>query len=102
MIISRRKLVDYLLSTTHPVGKFKARIFQEWGFYETNVDVLENSLKTIARTQEVNKTTTSSYGTKYIVTGRIKTPTGSTITLQTVWILEPVQENPRFVTAYPV
>jgi len=30
--VPKRKLVDYLLSTTHPFGRYKARVFIRYGF----------------------------------------------------------------------
>jgi len=35
--VPREKLVEYLLSETHAVGKSKARFFRGFGFDETNV-----------------------------------------------------------------
>lgn len=34
--IDERKLTDYLLSMTHPIGRFKAKFFQSVGFEASN------------------------------------------------------------------
>ena len=36
--IDVRKIRDYLLSKTHPVGRFKARVFGAVGFHDTQTD----------------------------------------------------------------
>jgi len=40
-------------------------------------------------------------GIKYIVDGRLSTPSGKKVTVRTVWIVDKGSENPRLVTAYP-
>ena len=96
------KLLDYLLSEKHPVGRAKARFLREAGFDETNVELLEHGLLEIAQSGQVLEAQSSPYGTKYIVQGTIHAPQGERITLQTIWIIEVGQNRPRFVTAYPI
>jgi hypothetical protein len=96
------KLVDYLLSPTHPVGKSKAQFFAAFGFDATNAAELEWQLITIAHTEDVHQTTSSPYGEKYVVRGILQAADGRQATIATVWIIEPGTERPRFVTAYPV
>jgi len=43
----------------------------------------------------------TSFGQKFIVDGQIITPVGKNILLRTAWIIEPDDERPRFITAYP-
>ena len=40
-------------------------------------------------------------GAMHVVVGDSTTPTGRMIRLRTVWIVEPADPRPRFVTAYP-
>lgn len=102
VIISREKLIDYVLSETHATGKFKARFFRKLGFDETNVPLFEKTLRKIAKSQEVADIISSEYGTKYIIDGEIDTPRGKTTRIRTIWIIEKGQISPRFVTVYPV
>ncbi|MDZ7369526.1 MAG: hypothetical protein ONB43_27270 [candidate division KSB1 bacterium] len=95
------KLKDYLLSETHIVGKSKARFLRAFGFDETNVDLLEQGLLTIAQTQEVNEVVSSPHGKKYVIDGSLETPIGNFINMRTVWIMDKGQNRPRFVTAIP-
>jgi hypothetical protein len=100
--VPREKLVDYLLSETHAVGKSKARFFRGFGFDETNVTQLEQALLTIARRENVRDVNTSSHGVKYVIDGSIQTPNGAIVRIRTVWIIETEQDKPRFVTAHPL
>lgn len=100
--IPAAKLTEYLLSKTHAVGRTKARFFRSLGFDEVNVVRLEAALLTIARTEPVVDMVTSVHGTKYVIDGPLETPNGLVVRVRTVWVVEPGQDAPRFVTAYPV
>ncbi len=100
--IPSAKLLEYLLSPTHTVGKAKAKFFRYYGFDETNIRLLEQGLLTIARTSEVQEKMISPYGMKYILEGELPTPNLVVVRLQTIWIIEREWNNPRFVTAYTV
>ncbi len=63
---------------------------------------LEALLLQIAREHYVRDSITTSFGTKYVVEGAIRTPTGQNARLCTVWIVEPPDDRPRFVTAFPL
>jgi hypothetical protein len=96
------KLVNYLLSPSHPVGGPKARFFRSAGFDETNVASLEQALIDIARSEDVTEVEQTGHGTKYAVEGDIQTPSGGVRRIRTVWIIDAGQTRPRFVTAYPL
>lgn len=100
--IPRAKLVDYLLSPTHPEGAAKARFFEAHGYRRTSPEDLEATLRDVARTGDVVETVRSRYGRKYIVEGTVRTPAGPLIRLRAVWIVPVDEWSPRFVTAYPV
>lgn len=100
--ISEEKLNEYILSETHTVGKLKAKFFRATGFDETNMSILKKSLLDIAHLQEVSEITTSPYGKKYVIDGKIQSPSGKVIKVRTIWIIETGQKFPRFVTTYPV
>jgi hypothetical protein len=97
--IPPEKLTGYLLSETHVVGKTKARFFRAYGYNDDNVHLLEQGLLQIARNNEIAEETTSPHGTG--VQGTLSTPRGPVVIVHTVWIIEPEDERPRFVTAYP-
>ncbi|MBI4825052.1 MAG: hypothetical protein HY807_01330 [Nitrospirae bacterium] len=96
------KLLNYLLSETHPIGKSKSKYLRSFGFNETNINLLKYQLTAIAQSEEVKEGISSPHGVKYIIDGFIKTPEGSSINMRTVWIIDKGKTHPRFVTAYPV
>ena len=99
--IPEPKLTKYLLSETHAVGKAKAIYFRLLGYTEANADQLANSLLMIAKSEGEIQETVTPYGTKYIVEGEIIAPDGTNARIRTVWVIEPHDKRPRFVTAYP-
>jgi len=99
--VPREKLVDYLLCETHPTGASKADFFRGLGFREHTASQLEEELLNVANGNDVEESEVSPYGTKYVVIGEIVTPIHRRARVRTVWIIEPPDERPRFVTAYP-
>lgn len=95
------KLTEYLLSETHAVGRSKAKFFRMHGFTEYNVEMLEEGLLAIARSEPTIEVNPSPYGTKYVIEGSMETPNGAFIRVRTVWIIEAEEDRPRFVTAHP-
>ena len=100
-VIAPAKLKDYILAELHPEGGPKARFFRSFGFDESNLDILEQGLLAIVQAEEVRSFKTSPHGTKYVIRGQLQTPVGRTICVDTVWIIDTKQRQPRFVTAYP-
>ena len=100
-IVDERKLLDYLLSETHPVGNAKARYFKKLGFSYNNAEELRHVLLKIANSAHVDQEINTAYGTKYIVKGDLSTSSGKIYSIVTIWIIEKNDINPRFVTAYP-
>lgn len=100
--IPASKLLDYLLSQTHPIGKTKAQYLRAVGFDKSNADLLRQGLMNLARTEEIKESITSPHGVKYIIDGAIQTPAGVYINMRTIWIIDNDQTYPRFVTAYPI
>ena len=100
-IIPPRKVAEYLLQPMHPTGGPKARFFLGLGFTPERSEDLLNALGHIAETGLVVETVGTPFGTKYVVTGRLKTPLGQGEPVTTVWIILAGEDIPRFVTAYP-
>jgi len=94
-------LTDYLLSETHPIGRWKAKFFRALGFDESNVNLMLDGFKKIAHSEDVVEVTSSAHGTKYVVEGSLLTPEEDHVYVKTVWIIDKDQDIPRFVTAYP-
>ena len=100
-IVPTEKLELHLLSEIHPVGRAKALFLTNLGYDISEPGILAQELLTLAREGDVSDVQTSQFGSKYVVDGLIRTPSGATVSLRTVWIIEPDHPQPRLVTAYP-
>lgn len=100
-IIETEKLRDYILSSSHPVGRFKAAIFHSLGYSTENWKAFERGLRDLITTQDAIETEDSQYGRKYVVEGPFLSLSGKTMQIVTVWIILKGEDVPRFITAYP-
>lgn len=100
-VVDSAKLTEYLLSTTHPVGRFKAAYFERLGYFPEDWLLLEAALLDLSLSGTVERIEETPYGRKYRVRGMIEPPIGGTITLVTAWIVPTGLNTPRFVTAFP-
>lgn len=98
-IIPQEKLLDYLLSPTHPDGQFKARFFWALGYTNDSWKQLESDLREILGNNATVREKTE-YGQKYEVAGTLKGPL-KTANIITAWIILNNEELPGFITAYP-
>ena len=95
------KVRDYLLSPTHPIGHFKAVVFNALGYTAENWMLLVDDLLALARSERAVPGQPSPYGVKYEVSGKLTGPNGRTAKFTTVWMLKTGEGTPRFVTATP-
>jgi Domain of unknown function (DUF6883) len=100
-VVSRDKVVDYLLNPWHPDGAAKAAFFAAMGFHVDRWQELANALKRLAETASATIRVDSPHGSKYIVDGTIGTPSGRSVSVRSVWIVDLGSQAPRLVTAYP-
>ena len=97
--ISEEKLRQYLLSSDHAVGRFKARFLARLGFTADNSDELRARLRDLAK-QDGELGPATSYGQKYLVFGQLEGPLGAADVV-TVWIVLAGDDTARLVTVYP-
>ena len=100
--IPKEKLTEYLLNETHPTGKFKSRLFREFGFTSENAGLLEKQLYELISNNDIQETIDTQFGTKYIVDGKIYSQDHRPLVIRTVWIKNINEVEIRFVTAYPL
>ena len=100
-IIDPRKVRDYLLSSEHPLGRYKAHFFTRLGFAREEWQGLRDQLQSIALQEEAEVAERTDYGQKYIVRGTIVGAAGRKAKVLTAWIVLNGEDAPRFVTAYP-
>jgi Domain of unknown function (DUF6883) len=99
--VERKKILEYLLSASHPDGGSKARFFSRFGFVVARWSILAEALKEHGRTHPVVFSVESKHGTRYTVDGYLNTPDGRKPRIRTVWILPTNSKSPRLITAYP-
>lgn len=101
LIFDRAKTRDYLLSRTHPIGRFKASFFRSLGYSDLAPERLEQDFRgLVARTEAIPKGG-NAYGRKYEVRGTLTGPSGRQAEVVTIWIVLSGEDVPRLVTAYP-
>ena len=100
--IAQAKMRDYLLAADHPEGGSKAGFFLAVGFHPDRWPLLADAIREMIGITPVTQIVESRHGTKYIVEGDLMTPTARRVHVRTVWIIEPGESAPRFVTAYPL
>ena len=100
-IIEPAKLKDYVLSNTHPIGRFKASLFQQMGYTERNWEQFAEDIRRQHLALEAELGEKTKYGQKYIITGNFKGLGGKAMKLKSSWIILTGEDFPRFVTIYP-
>jgi hypothetical protein len=95
------KIRDYLLASTHPIGRFKARFFLALGFTTDRWAELAEALRIQHLTQEAEAAPATVYGQKYTIRAILNGPTGQSAMVVSVWFIPTGGQEPRFVTAYP-
>lgn len=99
--IDPAKLRDYLLSGTHPIGRFKARFFIALGFAPERWEELAEALRLQHLTQDGEPSPSIAPSRKYTIRAILKGPTGQSAVVVSVWHIAAGADVPRFVTAYP-
>ena len=99
--IDKSKLFDYLL---HPVNsRGKLGHFSRYGYSQGNWEDLHASLLEHAQKHLVTRVVATKFGTKYIVTGVLNTPSGRQPLpiITAVWQKDTGEVGVRLITAYP-
>ncbi len=100
-VIEPAKLHDYLLSRTHPIGRFKAAFFQALGYSSEDWRQLEADLRRQHLPEEATADEPTPYGRKYVIRATLVGPSGASAALVSVWVVRAGEDFARFVTAYP-
>ena len=100
-VIDPAKLRDYLLSTEHPHGRFKARFFGALGFAADRWYELESAFRTQHLMQTAERVPAAANGEKFTIRAMLVGPNGESALVVSVWFIARGERTPRFVTAYP-
>ncbi len=100
-IVDPSKVRDYLLSPSHPIGRFKAVVFTAFGYTQKDWERLKDDLLAHAETGNAVPGEPSTYGRKVEISGKLVGPNGRIGRFKTIWLLESDGSALRFLTAYP-
>ena len=100
-IIDERKLREYLLSSSHPIGRFKASFLAGIGFNGENWELLRRGLLDLADREDASAVESTAFGRKFLIRGILAGPGGASAEVVTIWIIPPQDDRPRLVTVYP-
>jgi hypothetical protein len=102
IIVPRSKILDYLLSAVHPVGRHKAAFFLAQGFHPDRWRELATALERHVIDNEIMRVEPSLFGMRYIVEGPLVAPGSRIVLIRSVWFVGTGEHALRLVTAYPL
>ena len=100
-VVPRRKIVDYLLSDSHPRGRTKAVFFKKFGFRQNQWRVLAEALAEHAARHEAILVEANDYGVCYNIIGELRTPSGRSPIILAAWFFDTGSGIPRLISAFP-
>jgi hypothetical protein len=102
VIVDIAKLRDYSLSTSHPRGRAKARVFRSTlGITSDDADWLRDRLidAVATRTREMRPTNADPHGQRFVLDFPITTAAGTAI-VRSAWLCPPGRCVLRLITCY--
>ncbi len=96
------KLRDYCLSTNHPRGRGKARVFRSrLGLEAGDAEWLREALidAVMTRPSELRETTSDLYGRRFVLDFELATATGTAM-VRSAWMIRATEDILRLVTCY--
>lgn len=100
--VEKEKITGYLLSTTSPDGRGKAKFFFRFGFRVDQWQNLADALRIQGTSHKVVEIVETAFGSRYHVDGIIETPDGRNPKIKTVWQVDIGSNSPRLITAHPL
>ncbi len=105
-VVEIEKVRDYLLSSTHPIGRLKAAFFmglgyraEDWG--RLHKDLLNAALVDAATPGRFTRQRFTRHGNKYEIRATLIGPAGRSAIVLTVWMVRHGEDFPRLITAFP-
>jgi hypothetical protein len=99
-ILEIRKIADYCLSSVHPRGRHKARVFRDaLELNQDDAEWLRVELLDGVRRGEATELSSDDLGGRW----RVDVPVarqGKSVVVRTVWIVRSGEQVPRFVTCW--
>ena len=99
--VEEKKIRDYLLNREHQQGASKASFFSARGFSLSQWQLFAQALAEHGRNNQVTRTTSTVWGTRYQVDCHCPTPDGRNPCIRTIWEISD-DSGPRLLTAHPL
>jgi hypothetical protein len=100
--VDLEKLTDYCLSSDHPRGKHKARVFEAaCGLTANDAEFLRQQLFEAAEHGEAVETASDIFGRRFVIEYTLRGP-NSLARVRTAWIIRQDENFPRFVSAFVI
>jgi hypothetical protein len=99
-IIEQEKLEGYVLSASHPVGRFKSRFFASLGFTAHTWREFEAALRSQHLREPATPGPVEAFGQPFTIRAILEGPAGAAL-VTSVWFVRTGEAVARFVTAYP-
>lgn len=99
-VVDIEKLRDYCLSTSHPRGRHKARVFiTALGITADDAEELRQAILSAVITEEATATERDEYGQRYMVDFLMKRQ-GKEAVVRSSWIVRSEEDYPRLTSCY--
>ena len=99
-IVDIRKIEDYCLSSAHPRGRHKARVFhQALGISRSDAPWLREVLLDGVRSREAVRLDADDFGSRWQVDVTVARH-GRSAVIRTIWNIRAGESAPRFVTSW--
>lgn len=100
VVIDARKVSDYILNSSHPRGRHKARVFlAALELVKTDAKIFISALRDAAATGEAVPGIADVHGQRYVI-DFLMSHKGRSACIRSSWILGGPDPRPRFVTAF--
>jgi hypothetical protein len=101
-VVDLAKLRDYCLSSDHPRGRHKARVFASaLGLSADDAEELQAALLKAARNEDATVADRDEYGQRYAVEFIMHGP-GGTARVRSSWIIRTDEDFPRLTSCYVI
>jgi hypothetical protein len=101
-IVDDRKVIDYLLSSTHPIGRHKAQVFKSaLGLTAEGAVFFKDELRRAAIEGEAEITGEDAYGVRFRIDFQL-TLNSKTAVIRSAWLSSAKDQPPVFLTAFVV
>lgn len=101
VVIDPRKLTEYALNPDAPLGRYKARVFEQaLGYTHENYQHLLRQIETHAPEAEVHFHSRDEFGHRYTADLQIEGPAGQRAIVRTGWFVPEGEDEVRLATLW--